>query len=132
MSKIAPQRFTVEEFPEQASWISKLFSNLNSFMGDVTRAFGNDLTISDNLFQEIKEIAYRNSSSSFPLKFRTKFNSSPIGVIPIYLQNRTLGSYSTAQPWVVWTYQDGSVVISDISGLTASSDYTIKLLIIYG
>jgi len=132
MAQLTPQRFTVEEFPEQASWISKLFSPLNQITGDIVRAFSNSLSISDNLFQEIKEIAYKNTSSSFPLKFRTKFNSSPIGVIPIYLQNRTLGSYSTAQPWVVWAYQDGSVVISDISGLTASSDYTIKLLVIYG
>lgn len=132
MSKLSPSRFTVEEFPEQKSWISKLFSSLNAFTGDVVRAFQNSLSIEDNLFQEIKEIKYTNSATNFPLKFKTKFNSAPIGITVIYLLNRTTGAYSTAQPWVVWSYQDGSVTISDISGLTASSDYTIKLLVIYG
>lgn len=132
MSKLSPQRFSVEEFPEQKDWIGKLFSSLNSFTGDVVRSYQNSINIEDNLFQEIKEIKYNNSASNFPLKFKTKFNSSPMGILPIYLLNRTTGAYSTSQPWVVWSYQDGSVSISDISGLTASSDYTIKLLVIYG
>jgi len=132
MAKVSPQRFTTEEFPKQNDWIGKLFSPLNQFIGDVVRAFSNGFTVEDNLFQEIKEIKWVNSATNFPLKFRTKFNSSPKGLIPIYLLNNTTGSYSTAAPWVVWSYQNNEVSISDISGLTASSTYTIRLLVIYG
>ena len=55
MSQLDPQRFSTEEFPDQVDWIGKLFSPLNQFTGDVVRAFRNQLTISDNLYQEIKE-----------------------------------------------------------------------------
>lgn len=132
MSKITPQRFTTEEFPEQEDWIGKLFSPLNQFTGDVIRAFANKVTIEDNLYEEIKEIKYVNSANNFPLKFVTKFKTQPKGLHPIYLLNNTLGSYSTAAPWVVWSYQDGQVVISEISGLSANSTYTIRLRVCYG
>lgn len=132
MSKISPQRFSTEEFTDQQGWIDKLFSPLNQFTGDVVRAFSNGFNVEDNLFQEIKEIKWVNSATNFPLKFRTKFASQPKGLMPIYLLNNTLGAYSIAQPWVVWSYQDSTVTISDISGLTSSSTYTIRLLVIYG
>ncbi len=132
MSKISPQRFSTEDFADQQGWIEKLFSPLNQFTGDVVRAFSNGFNIEDNLFQEIKEIKYVNASSNFPLKFRTKFAVSPKGISVIYLLNNTTGSYSTQVPWVVWGYQDGTITIKDISGLTANSTYTIRLLVIYG
>lgn len=132
MSQINPQRFTTEEFPEQEDWIGKLFSPLNQFTGDIVRAFRNQLTISDNLYQEIKEIKWVNSTSNYPLKFTTKFKASPKGLNYIYLYNNTLGSYSLLSPHIVWDYKDGQVIISNISGLTASSTYTIRILVLYG
>lgn len=132
MSKIQPQKFTVEEFQSQSTWIDKLFSPLNQFTGSLVEAFNNQLTVSDNLYQEIKEIKYVNTSTNFPLVFRTKFAAYPRGLLPIYLQNTTLGSYSTLTPWVVWSYANNQITISSISGLTSGSSYTIRLLVIYG
>ena len=131
MATINPQKFTVEDFKGQQSWIGKLFSPLNQFTGDVVRAFSNGFTVEDNLYQEIKEIKWTSSAQNFPLKFKTKFAVYPKGLFPIYLHNNTLGAYSLAAPWVVWTYADGQVVITDISGLTIASTYTIRLLVIY-
>lgn len=131
MAKVSPKKFTVEEFQEQAKWIGPLFSGLNQFIGDVVGGFSNQLSVKENLYQEIKEIKWVNQSQDYPLKFKTKFAVHPKGIIPIYLLNNTLGSYSVAAPWVVWSYSDGQVSISDISGLTASSTYTIRLLVIY-
>lgn len=130
--RLDPQRFTVEEFPEQRSWIEKLFSPLNSFTESVVQAFNNQITISDNLYQEIKEIKYVNTTSNFPYKIKTKFNAFPKGVFPIYTFNNTIGAYSTLAPHVVWKWAEGQLILTDISGLTASSTYTIRLLIIYG
>jgi len=130
--KINPSKFTTEDFQDQASWIGKLFQSLNKFTGDVVTAFGNQLTIEDNLYQEIKEIKWVNSAQNFPLKFKTKYSVHPKGLNPIYLLNNTTGNYSTQIPWIVWSYSDGQVVISNVSGLTAASTYTIRLLVIYG
>lgn len=131
MSKLNPQRFTSEEFPDQAKWIGKLFSGLNQFTGDVVNAFSNQISVQDNLHQEIKEIKFVNQGSDYPIKFKLKFNQNPRGLTPIYLLNNTTGEPSILQPWVIWTYADGQIRISDISGLTASNTYTIRLLIIY-
>lgn len=132
MSKLQPKKFTVEDFQDQSSWIDKLFSPLNSFTGSLVESFNNQITVTDNLYQEIKEIKYVNTSTNFPLVFRTKFASYPRGLFPIYLQNTTLNSYSTLVPWVVWSYADNQITITDISGLTNGSSYTIRLLVIYG
>lgn len=131
MSKINPTKFLVEDFQDNKGFAEKLFGPLNQFINDVFLSYRNALTIEDNLYQEIKEIKYKNDTNNFPLRFQTKFQVQPKGLLVMYLYNNTLGSYSTAQPWVVWRYSDGQVIISDISGLTASSTYTIRFLVIY-
>lgn len=130
--KINPQQFTTEDFPDQAKWIGKLFQGLNQFIGDVVNAFSNQLTVQENLYQEIKEIKWVNSTQNLPLKFRTKFAVYPKGLTPIYLLDNTTGNYSNLQPWVSWSYSDGQIIISEVTGLTPNITYTIRLLVIYG
>lgn len=129
--RLNPQKFSTEEFQEQASWIGKLFSSLNSFIGEVVTGFSNGLTVQDNLYQEIKEISWVNTSTDFPLKFRTKFAIHPRGLFPIYLLDKTTGAYSPLAPWISWSYSDGQVIIDSISGLDPHN-YTIRVLVIYG
>ena len=62
MSKLSPQKFIIEQFQDQASWISPLFSSLNTFINDLVINFNNNITIKDNLYQEIKEIKFKNDS----------------------------------------------------------------------
>ena len=131
MSKLNPAKFTTEEFQDQASWIAKLFSPLNQFIGEVVLAFSNGLTIQDNLAQEMRDIKWANTPTNLPLKFRTKWAKNPKGILPIYLTDNTTGSYSTQAPWLVWGYSDGQVVISDVLGLTTGHTYTIRVLVIY-
>lgn len=132
MSLLNPQQFTVEGFADQQSWIGKLFGPLNQFTGDVVRAFRNQITIKDNLFQEIKEIKFVNSSEYFPIRFTTKFNTAPLGLVHLYVFNNTGSTYSVLPPHLVWKYADGQVIISEVVGLTASETYTIRILVIYG
>ena len=132
MGKLTPQRFSIESFQDQADWIGNLLSPLNSFMNDLVINFNNGLTIADNLNQEIKEISWKNDSVNLPLRFNTKFNKYPQGLSVIYLFNTTDGVYSTQAPWLEWTYSNNQIVISSITGLTASKNYTMRLLVIYG
>lgn len=130
--KLSPAKLTLEDFPKQRDWIGPLFSILNAFTGDIVRAFSNQLNIEDNLYQEIKEYKFKNSTNDFPLKFQTKFNVSPKGMIPIYVFNNTLSTFSTTAPVVVWSFAEGTLSISSITGLTTDSTYTIRFLIFYG
>jgi len=132
MGKLTPQKFIVEQFQDQASWIGPMFSSLNAFINDVVIAFNNNLNIADNLYQEIKEIKFKNSSVNFPLKFRTKYSVYPKGMIPIFLFNETLSANSGQVPVLTWSYSNGEISISSLTGLTADSTYTIRLLVING
>ena len=132
MAKLNSQQFTLESFPEQQSWIGKLFGPLNQFMGDVIRAFRNQLTIEDNLFQEIKEIKYVNNAVNLPLRFTPKFSTSPKGLLPIYIYNETDAVYSSSQAHLVWSYNGTQIVISNVTNLTTDKTYTIRILAIYG
>lgn len=135
MGKVTPTKFTVEQFQEQADWIGNLFSGLNIFINDVVINFTNNLTVSDNLYQEIKEIKFQNSAANLPLKFKAKFNAYPKLVYLGYVFNNTLGAYATgltAAPFIEWSFANGEITISSITGLTASSVYTIRIHVIYG
>lgn len=132
MAKLNPQKFTVEEFTEQQSWIGRLFSPLNQLLGELVQAFSNKINIEDNLFQEIREIRFKNSSNNFPYVFGTKFGSAPKGLMSIYLFNSDTGVIANETPLVVWSYTNQDINISSISGLTADTNYILRLLIIYG
>lgn len=132
MAQIKPQKFIVEAFREQASWIGSLLNPLNFMFNDLSLAFNNQITIKENLYQEIKEIKFKNETSSFPLRFKTKFNVYPQGMMLIYAYNNTLSAPAALAPAIDWTFTNNEIVISSISGLTAGQTYTIRMLVIYG
>ena len=129
--KLDNRKFSIEGFGEQASWIGKLFTPLNAFISQVFMAFNNNLTVSDNLYQEIKTVSFVNETSSFPIKFTTKFNKYPELVVLGHCVDST-GTFTTVYPMMKWSFSDGVLSISSISNLTASANYTLKLLVIYG
>lgn len=131
MSKLNSQNFTLEGFQDQSSWIGKLFSPLNSFIGQVYNAFQNQITISDNLYQEIKSITFTNEIGNFPIKILLKFNAYPQFVF-LGTCIDSDGGLPSVNPLMDWSFKDGILSINSISGLTTSSKYTAKLLIIYG
>jgi hypothetical protein len=128
--KLTSQKFTVEGYQDQATWIGKLFTPLNSFISQVYQGFSNSLTVEDNLYQEFKSLTFVNETTNFPISFTTKFKKYPEMVLVGTCVDST-GAYSSVQPLVKWSYSDGTLSISSISGLTTSLKYTIKLLIIY-
>jgi hypothetical protein len=132
MAKLNPQQFTLEAFPEQQSWIGKLFSPLNTLTGDIVRAFRNQLSIEDNLFQEIKEIKFIDRPADYPVRFTPKFSNPPLGLSVIYIYNNTTSAYSDSAPHVEWSYDGQQVVISNVGGLAFNNNYTMRLLIYYG
>lgn len=131
MAKISSQSFSLESFQEQKSWIGKLFSPLNSFISQVYSAFQNQLTIADNLYMEIKSITFVNETSNFPINFAPKFAKHPEFVLIGTCLDENGGLPSVA-PLIDWDYADNIISINSISGLTTSSRYTVKFLIIYG
>ena len=134
--QIKPLKFTVEQFQDQAKWIGPFFSALNQLTGDIVLALNGKLTIQDNMYQEVKELKFKNYNlitSTLPLKFKPKYSVNPLGLSVIYLYNDTLKTYSTQAPWLTWSFNSNNEIqINSITGLTTSTSYIMRLLVIYG
>lgn len=128
--KLSSRRFTVEEFPEQQSWIGKFIAPMNQFIQEVFSGLNNNITIADNLRQEIRELKFVNDASNLPLKFKTKFNQLPKGLYIIYCVDSD-GGTASGNPWLTWSFNDGQLTVSNITNLTASKTYTLRILVIY-
>jgi hypothetical protein len=129
--KITGSKLTVESFPEQNSWVGKLLSPLNQFIGEVVLGFNNGLSIDDNLFQELKEVKFVNSSGNFPIKFALKFSQLPKAVQIVYCYNETDGTTQAITTLPVWSYSNGQISISSITGTTSGKSYIIRVHVIY-
>lgn len=129
--KISPRRFTVEEFPEQQDWIGNLLSPLNQAIQEISTGTTNNITVLENLYQEIKEFQFTLDSATYPIKFKTKFNKNPIGLSVIYCKD-SQGGTSSNTPWVSWSFADGLMTITNITNLTTSMKYTLRIHVIYG
>lgn len=131
MSKITPKKLTVEDFLDQQSWIGKLLQPLNDFFSQINQGWNNGITIEDNLFQEIRDVKLVVDANTFPQKIKAKFNKYPQAVLVIYCLD-TLGGSPTTAPWVSWSFNNGQIEISNITGLTSGKTYNLKIHVIYG
>lgn len=132
MARISSQKFTVEGFKEQMQWIGKLFSPLNQLIGEILSAFNNNITVQDNLKQEIKELTFINQTQDLPLKFMTKFAQNPKGLSVLYCYDNTNSEMNFAGPiWANWSYGNSTITINSLTGLTSGRKYTIRFHVIY-
>lgn len=130
MSKLTPRKLTVEDFPDEQSWIGSLLQPLNDFFSQVYQGWNNGISIEENLHQELRDLKLVVDVKTFPFKVKAKFNTYPKGVVVIYCQD-TAGGAPTTAPWVSWTYSNGQIKITNITGLTVGKTYNLKLHIIY-
>lgn len=130
MSKLTPKKLTLEDFPDQQSWLGKLLSPLNDFFSQVYQGWNNGLSIEDNLHQELREVKIVLDANSFPMKIKAKFNVYPKAVTVVHCVDSTGGAPTTA-PWVSWSYSNGQINITNVTGLTPGKTYILKFHIIY-
>lgn len=129
--KLSPRRFTVEEFADQQSWIGNLLSPLNQTIQELFSGMNNNITVSENLYQEVKELKFTVDATTYPLRFKTKFNKQPVGLHVLYCKD-SAGGTSSNTPWITWSFADGLMTITNITNLTNSLNYTVRILVIYG
>jgi len=130
MSKLTPKKLTVEDFTEQQSWIGKLLQPLNDFFSQVYQGWNNGITVEENLHQEFRDLKFTVDSTTFPIKVKSKFSVYPKSLTIVYCQDST-GAGPTAAPWASWTYNNGQIQISSITGLTVGKTYTVRIHVIY-
>lgn len=128
--KLTSRKFSIEDFKDQ-EWIAPLLSSLNQTLQELQGLNSNQVTIADNLSQEILEFKFLNDSVAFPMSIKTKFNQMPKGMNVIYCL-ATDNTTASSTPWVTWTFSNQLLTINSISNLTSNKTYTIRLHVIYG
>ena len=128
--KLSSKKLSLEDFKEQQQWIGGLLQTINDTLGQLVQLLNNGISIEDNLHQEIKEIKFLNDSTAFPIKFKTKFNTYPKGLQLIYCIDSSNVDL-TSCPFINWSFSNGIITITSITGLTVSRTYTARILVIY-
>lgn len=102
---------------------------LDAFMRDVATALNGGLLVRENTACEIKEIAYTQGET---LSVKTKYGIHPLEVRCLRARRSDIEGASVSGAAVTWSYANGFVTISSISGLTASAAYKVTLAVVEG
>lgn len=135
------KRILREDIKEAPNWITRLLTPLNSFMETVYYALNRDITFTENIACQIKEITF-NSKSDYStaspvedgfleLQFRHSLKTKPKGLlIQQLITDGNVQAVHTTPVTLSWYENNGVVYINYITGLADSTSYTIRLLVI--
>ena len=133
MAKLPPiSRIVKEDFPDEP-WAEKLLWPVNRFFESVVSALNRNLTFTENLAGEIKQISFTTQATvadTWPIKFLPSTPSRPTDVWVTSLR-RTDGATTTSATSIDWELaSDGQVQINNIAGLTGGEGYIIRLAVL--
>lgn len=126
-----------EDLKEAPAWIEKLLYPLNRFFEDVYNALSNKLTFEENFVAAFKEITFTTQSgyvgtaATFTqIEFPRPLKVKPKGLLPVQV-TRNEDNYTAVEGGVHvdWRDDNGVIKIACITGLVASKNYTIRLLL---
>lgn len=132
------KRVLREDIPSAPDWIGRLLYPMNLFFENVYNALNSDLTFSENIRSQVKDISFTTSSAydgtaaNFEtLEFTIELGSFPQGVFILSLVEDT-DNFTPIEdsPFINWQAINGVMQISLITGLTASKSYILKVLVI--
>jgi hypothetical protein len=126
-------KILMEDIKDPPPWIGSLIDPINSFMEAVYQSLNSNITFTENIASNVKELTLR-TSSAYPvmenIEFMTGLKTRAIGCL--VLQAYEKGTYAPAPgPYgVAWVENNGNIVISKVTGLEASKVYILRFLVI--
>lgn len=122
-----------EDVKGAPAWINAIIDPINSFMDAVYQTLNKNVTFTENISSNVRQITVR-TSSTYPvmdqIQFPTGLKTRAFGVIVTQAYEKTTYIPATGPVYVSWVDVNGNVVISGITGLQASKVYIITLLIV--
>lgn len=122
-----------EDLKDAPPWINYLIDPLNGFMESVYQALSSNITFQDNVLSFVKEITY-DTPSTYPsgvanITFINTLKVRAIGVVVAQAYVKNAYTPVAGPVYVPWIESNGNIVVSTITGLSASTSYTIRLLV---
>lgn len=119
--------------PEFQDLIETLGGSVNEAFNAVFGALNKRLTFQDNFACTVKDIVVKVNSGGIPTQggsFTLDVQNSPVtGLLVLRVQNLdNSASYITSAPFINYTQNGNSIIISNIIGLAPNTNYRIRVL----
>lgn len=133
MSKLPSQKKILREDVKGApDWIDGIIDPVNSFMETVYQTFNRNVTFNDNIASQVKELNV-NTTSVYPvmepIEFQSTLRTKAFGLLMLQAVERLTYTPAVNAVTVNWVENNGTIHISNITGLAASKSYTVRLLL---
>lgn len=129
------KRILIEDFPaEQRETVSKLALIINGVFNQLNQILVNNLTITDNLNQNLTSITVEVDSNGIPLtrtEFKHTLKGNCQGLVVINATNTTTaGSFPVSHPFISFSQTTGLITVLNVTGLQANNKYTLTVLVL--
>lgn len=122
------KRFSTEDYPEQAGWIGKLFTQLNLLITSLYSNLNNGLTLSQNVLSQVVTLPVDGAVPAVSFSYKYSPNS-PIGMSVLnVVQTNVPAVVLTDAVGVSWAIDTG-VITAAVQGLDAASQYNVTFVV---
>lgn len=128
------KRIIVEDFDaKDRAMVGKLAYAINIFAEDVLNSFNNNISIEDNLNITKKDFTVIVDGSGNVIgnaSLKTGLSHSCQGITVIKATNLTVpANIPTGTPFITFSENSGLITISNVTNLTATNQYKLKLVL---
>lgn len=121
-----------EDVKEAPAWITAIIEPFNSLAEFVYQSMNKNLNFSDNIACFIKELSYK-TPSTYPtmdnVEFINELKFKASGLLVLQAVDKSNYVPAAGPVYAPWVENNGSIVISPITGLAANKTYLIRLLV---
>lgn len=121
-----------EDLKDAPGWITGVIDPINNFMEVVYQALNKNITYSENVAAFVKELTY-TTPSTYPtmddVEFVSVLKTKATGLQLLQIIDKATYAPPAGPVYVPWVEDNGTIVISPITGLAASKTYVVRLLV---
>lgn len=121
-----------EDVKDAPPWISAIIEPFNSLAEFVYQSLNNSLTFRDNVACFVKELTYR-TTTVYPvmddIQFTNDLKVKATGVEVLQAIEKSTYLPAPGPVYIPWVENNGSIIVSSITGLESEKTYLIRLLV---
>jgi hypothetical protein len=127
------KRLLKEDFPEEAQkWTDTLGGIINPAFEAITRAFNKDITFTDNINCQVKDIEVEVDAQGEPrttTAFKSELKGLSKGIFCIRATNISGGTaLLSGAPFITFSENNGTVELLQVTGLPASTRFRLRII----
>lgn len=128
-------RFSKEDYQEAPNWFGRFLQPLNQFIEQSVQVLSRNVSLGDNIQARTFTTSYTTDAAyatgTFePIRFSWGGTSFPAAVFVTNITRDDNTTQLTSVGTPTWRFNDGSVVVTYVPGLAASTKYSLTFLVI--